>query len=78
MKRGNVPTESWRGKSAVFRMYSALTSHGYSKSIKAVRRQRNLGLGQPHPESKMVIIAKNQKNRKLTKRLHLILDNEYQ
>jgi hypothetical protein len=25
-------------------MYSALTSHGYSKSIKAVRRQRNLGL----------------------------------
>jgi hypothetical protein len=33
-----------RSKSAVFRMYSALTSHGYSKSIKAVRRQRNLGL----------------------------------
>jgi hypothetical protein len=29
---------------AVFRMYSPLTSHGYSKSIKAVRRQRNLGL----------------------------------
>jgi hypothetical protein len=41
-----VPTKSWGGKSAVFRMYSALTSHGYSKSIKAVRRQRNLGLGQ--------------------------------
>jgi hypothetical protein len=43
-KRGNVPTKSWRGKSAVFRIYSALTSHGYSKSINAVRRQRNLGL----------------------------------
>ena len=39
-----MPTKSWRGKSAVFRIYSALTSHGYSKSIKAVRRQRNLGL----------------------------------
>jgi hypothetical protein len=39
-----VPTKSWRGKSAVFRIYSALTSHGYSKSIKAVRRQKNLGL----------------------------------
>ena len=36
-KRGNVPTQSWRGKSAVFRIYSALTSHGYSKSIKAVK-----------------------------------------
>jgi len=43
-KRGNVPTKSWRGKSAVFRIYSSLTSHGYSKSIKAVRRQRNLVL----------------------------------
>jgi hypothetical protein len=43
-KRGNVPTQSWRGKSAVFRIYSALTSNGYRKSIKAVRRQRNLGL----------------------------------
>ena len=43
-KSGNVPTKSWRGKSVVFRMYSPLTSHGYSKSIKAVRGQRNLGL----------------------------------
>ena len=43
-KCGNVPTQSWRGKSAVFRIYSALTSNGYRKSIKAVRRQRNLGL----------------------------------
>ena len=43
-KRGNVLTQSWRSKSAVFRMYSALTSNGYSKSIYAVRRQRNLGL----------------------------------
>jgi hypothetical protein len=40
----NVLTQSWRGKSAVFRIYSALTSNGYRKSIKAVRRQRNLGL----------------------------------
>ena len=37
-------TQSWRSKSAVFCMHSSLTSHGYSKSIKAVRRQRNLGL----------------------------------
>ena len=37
-------TQSWRSKSAVLRMYSALTSNGYRKSIKAVRRQRNLGL----------------------------------
>jgi hypothetical protein len=43
-KRGNVITQSWRSKSAVFRMHSPLTSHGYSKSIKAVRQQRNLGL----------------------------------
>jgi hypothetical protein len=33
-KRGNVPTQSWRGKSTVFRIYSALTSNGYRKSIK--------------------------------------------
>ena len=42
-QRGNVPTKSWRGKSAVFRMHSSLTSHGSSKT-KAVGRQRNLGL----------------------------------
>ena len=41
MKCGNVLNQSWRGKSAVFRIYSALTSNGYRK---AVRRQRNLGL----------------------------------
>jgi hypothetical protein len=35
-------------KSAVFRMHSALTSNGYRKSIKAVRRQRNLGLTEDH------------------------------
>ena len=39
-----MPTQSWRGKSAVFCIYSALTSNGYRKSIKAVRWQRNLGL----------------------------------
>jgi hypothetical protein len=33
-KRGNVPTRSWRGKSAVFLMESALMSHGFSKSNK--------------------------------------------
>ena len=31
-KRGNVPTQSWSGKSAVFLMDSVLTSHGSSKS----------------------------------------------
>jgi hypothetical protein len=32
-------------KSAVFRMYHALTLYGYSNFINAVKRQRNLGLG---------------------------------
>ena len=36
-----MPTQSWSGKSAVFLMESALTSHASSKSNK---RQRNLGL----------------------------------
>jgi hypothetical protein len=40
-----VPTQSWRGKSAVIRIYCPLTFNGYSNSIKAVKRQRNLGLG---------------------------------
>jgi hypothetical protein len=31
MNGGNVPTQSWSGKSAVFLMESALTSHGSSK-----------------------------------------------
>jgi hypothetical protein len=52
-----VPTQSWRGKSAVFHMYSALTSNGYRKSIKAVRWQRNLGLG--WKALKALIIEKN-------------------
>jgi hypothetical protein len=30
-QRGNVPTMSWRGKSAVFLMHNSLTSHGSSK-----------------------------------------------
>jgi hypothetical protein len=34
MKRGNVPTQSWSSKSAVFLMESALTSHGFNKSNK--------------------------------------------
>jgi DNA-binding MurR/RpiR family transcriptional regulator len=46
MKRGNVLTQSWRSKSAVFRMYHALTLNGYSNFINAVNRQRNLGLVQ--------------------------------
>jgi hypothetical protein len=33
-KCGNVPTQSWSIKSAVFLMESTLTSHGSSKSIK--------------------------------------------
>ena len=37
-------TQSWRSKSAVFRMHCPLTFNGYSNSIKAVKRQRNLGL----------------------------------
>jgi hypothetical protein len=43
-KRGNVLTQSWRSKSAVFRMYHPLTLNGYSNFINAVKRQRNLGL----------------------------------
>ena len=38
MKRGNVPTQSCIGKSAVFRMQSSLTSHDSSKSVKKRRR----------------------------------------
>jgi hypothetical protein len=33
-KHGNVPTQSWSGKSAVFLMESALMSHGSIKSNK--------------------------------------------
>jgi hypothetical protein len=43
-KRGNMLTQSWRSKSAVFRMYHPLTLNGYSNFINAVKRQRNLGL----------------------------------
>ena len=43
-KRGNVLSQSWRSKSAVFRMYHPLSLNGYSKIINAVKRQRNLGL----------------------------------
>jgi hypothetical protein len=32
-KRGNVLTQSWRSKSAVFRIYCALTFDGSSKNI---------------------------------------------
>jgi hypothetical protein len=38
------PCFSVRSRCAVFRIYSALTSHGSSKIYNAVRRQRNLGL----------------------------------
>jgi hypothetical protein len=48
-----VLTQSWRSKSAVFRMYCALTFNGYSNSIKAVKRQRNFGL------VRMEILAEN-------------------
>ena len=33
MKRGNVLTQSWRSKSAVFRIYCALTFDGSSNNI---------------------------------------------
>ena len=46
-KLGNVPIQSWRGKPAVIRIYHALTLNGYSNFIKAVKRQRNLGLQGP-------------------------------
>jgi hypothetical protein len=39
-----LTTQSWRSKSAVFRMHISLTSRGSSKIYNAVRRQRNLGL----------------------------------
>ena len=39
-----MPTQSWRGKSAVIRIYCPLTFNGYSNSINAIKRQRNLGL----------------------------------
>jgi hypothetical protein len=39
-----VLTQSWRSKSAVFRMYHALTLNGNSNIINAVKRQKNLGL----------------------------------
>ena len=55
--RVSVLTQSWRGKSAVFRMSSSLTSHGYSKSIKVVRRQRNLGL---HTGQTNAVLASRQ------------------
>jgi len=42
MKRGNVPTQSWSSKSAVFLMDSALTSHGSSKSNKKLSDGRGI------------------------------------
>jgi hypothetical protein len=61
---GNVLTQSWRGKSAVFRIYSALTSNSYKKSIKAVRRQRNLGLMVKLIVKTIVINGKIHKNKR--------------
>jgi hypothetical protein len=51
---------------AVFRMYSPLTSHGYSKSVKAVRRQRNLGLTRIYI-SYYFIVRLKQNNKIITK-----------
>ena len=39
MKRGNVLTQSWRSKSAVFRMYHALSFNGIDNLAVAVQRQ---------------------------------------
>jgi hypothetical protein len=41
-KRGNVPTQSWSDKSAVFLMVGALTSHGSSKSNKKTSNGRGI------------------------------------
>ena len=43
-RRGNVLTQGWRGKSAVFRVYHPLALSGGSNIVGAVGRQRNLGL----------------------------------
>jgi hypothetical protein len=45
MKCGNVPTRSWSGKSAVFLMESALTSHGSGKSNKKPLDGRGMNFG---------------------------------
>ena len=42
--RGGVLARSCGGGSAVFRVYTSLTSHGCSGSVGAVRGQRSLGL----------------------------------
>ena len=52
----DVLTQSWRSKSAVFRMYCPLTLNGYSNFINAIKRQRNLGLARC--ESKPLILSK--------------------
>jgi hypothetical protein len=41
-KRGNVPTQSWSGKSAVLLMESTLTSRGSSKSKKKPSEGRGI------------------------------------
>ena len=50
-------TQSWRSKSAVFRMYHALTLNGNSKFINAVKRQRNLGLCQHQFRFGLVLVV---------------------
>ena len=55
-----MPTKSRRGKSAVFRMYSSLTSHGSSKIYNAVGRQRNLGLTTPFRNNLRITYASSQ------------------
>jgi hypothetical protein len=41
-KRGNVTTQSWSGKSAVFLMESDLTSHGSSKSKRSNPKKKSI------------------------------------
>jgi hypothetical protein len=41
-KRGNVPTQRWSGKSPVFLMESALTSHSSSMSNKKPSEGRGI------------------------------------
>jgi hypothetical protein len=50
-KRGNMPTQNWIGKSAVFLMESALTSHGSSKSKKSRRTAEESRIRVEHERS---------------------------
>ena len=62
-KRGNVPTQSWSGKFAVFLMESALTSHGSSKSNKKPSDGRGIS---DYITSRSLVIARLYESNKTT------------